>query len=38
MKQGFRVSNKGKKVLLNPLATNVPSIEISDWLTEQTKY
>ena len=30
MKQGFRVNNKGKKVLLNPLATNVPSIEISD--------
>ena len=38
MKQGFRVNNKGKKVLLNPLATNVPSKEISDWLTEQTKY
>lgn len=38
MKQGFRVNNKGKKVLLNRLATNVPSIEIRDWLTEQTKY
>ena len=30
MKQGLTENNKDKKILLNPLTTNVPIIEISN--------